>query len=330
MKPFSFTEPERLEGVIEVLASGNGRVRAIAGGSDLLGELKEGIASYDQLVSLAGIDSLRSIEQTDAGLRIGALLTLYELEISPLLTGPYAFLAEAARGVATPEVRNQGTLGGNLCQRPRCLHYRSALVPCLKKGGDGCPASQSPYQAYLSVMGDAAGCYAVHPSDLAPPLIALGAHVDIIGPAGARIVPIETFFAGPAPDPTRETCLEPAEVVTFVTLPPLGPAWRAVYTKGRERTAGDFAVVSVAVGFEVIEGVIQSCRVVIGGAAPAPFRSLDAEAVLTGQAPSSTVAEQAAGAALASAKPLSHNAYKVDLAKALITRAVMRVASPVS
>src|SRR5690606_18349717 len=133
----------------------------------------EGTAPYTRLVSLAGIEGLRGVQPQAGKLRIGALTTVWELETSPLLTGPYAMLAEAARGVATPEVRYQGTLGGNLCQRPRCYYYRSALTPCRKKGdADACPAADSPYQAYLSVFGGD-GCYATHPSDLAAPLIAL-------------------------------------------------------------------------------------------------------------------------------------------------------------
>jgi xanthine dehydrogenase YagS FAD-binding subunit len=144
MKPITFVEPVTLAEARAALAGGSARL--MAGGSDLLGELKEGIVAYDRLVSLASVQGMSSIEQQPDGLHIGALVTLNELEYSSELEGPYRVLAEAARGVATPEIRNQGTLGGNLCQRPRCLHYRSALVDCLRKGGDTCPAVESPYQ----------------------------------------------------------------------------------------------------------------------------------------------------------------------------------------
>jgi len=325
MKQFDFLEPANLEGAIAVLTAADARSRLIAGGSDLLGELKEGTASYERLVSLAGIESLRGVERTVDGLSIGAMTTIAELEYSSLLTGPYQMLAEAARSVATPEIRNQGTLGGNLCQRPRCLHFRNGLTPCLKKGGSDCPAAQSPYQAYLSILGGP-GCFATNPSDLAPPLIALDATTVIEGPPGRRELPLESFYAGPELDPMRENVLALGEVLTAVLVPEPSSGWRGVYSKARERTAGDFAVVSAAVGFDLVDGLIRNARVVLGSVAPTPVRSLAAEQVLEGRAPDEATTQRAAEAALANAQPLSHNAYKVDQARALISRAVLRVA----
>ena len=218
MKPVTFVEPASLRDVVAELSDRDGSARLIAGGSDLLGELKEGTAEYRRLVSLAGVDALRSMESGSEGLRLGALTTIAQLEHGPELSGPYGILAEAARSIATPEIRNQGTLGGNLCQRPRCLHYRHPLVGCLKKGGDGCPASDTPHQAYLSVMGGA-GCYAVSASDLAPPLIALDATATLEGPSGSREIAIGSFFTGPEVDPSRENVIEPGEVLTSVAVP---------------------------------------------------------------------------------------------------------------
>ncbi len=299
----------------------------MAGGSDLLGELKEGTAAYDRLVSLAGIESLRGIEPTsDGGLRIGAMTHIVELEYSPLLTGPWQMLAEAARSVATPEVRNQGTLGGNLCQRPRCLHFRNGLTPCLKKGGGGCPASESPYQNYLSIFGGP-DCYATNPSDLAPALIALDARIRVHGPAGRRDMALDDFFAGPELDPAHENVLRAGEIVVDVTLPAVSAGRRGLYTKARERTAGDFAVVSVAIAFDLAEGLVHDARIVLGGAAPAPLRCWEAERVLEGQMPNEEMAIRAGEIALAKAQPLAHNAHKVVQARALISRGVMRVAS---
>ena len=325
MRPVTFVEPVDLVGVFEAL-SGAESSRIIAGGSDLLGELKEGSAAYDRLVSLGGIDALRGIESGPEGLRIGGLTTISQLEHAPELSGPYRILAEAARSIATPEIRNQGTLGGNLCQRPRCLHYRQVLVNCLKKGGTGCPAAQTPYQSYLSVFG-AAGCFAVNASDLAPPLIALDATAVIEGSNGRRELPLESFFAGPETDPTRENVLAPVEVLTAVQVPSMPPSWRGLYAKSRERTAGDFAVVSLALGCELQGGRMSHVRVVLGGVAPTPLRIRAAEAALEGNEPSEAVAAAAADAALGGATPLEHNAYKLDLARALITRGVARLAS---
>lgn len=326
MKPFTYIEPSSLDEAIQHLTVDHGQARLIAGGSDLLSELKEGTVHYERLISLARVVGMRDIEAQDGGLRLGALVTLATLEHDTRLQSPYRLLAEAARGVATPEIRNQGTLGGNLCQRPRCLYYRQALTPCLKKGGDACPAVDSPFQAYLSIMGGD-GCYSVHASDLAPPLIALQAAVTIAGPRGTTSLPLQQFFAGPQQDVQRENILQAGEVLTAVTLPPAPPGWQGTYLKARERTAGDFPLVSVAAGFQLIENRIQHPRVVLGGVAPVPWHSPAAETVLEGQAATPQVAAQAAQAALASAQPLTHNGFKLEIASALIARAIITVAS---
>ena len=225
MRPFTFVEPASLAEVIRLLTAGQNQARLIAGGSDLLGEIKDDVVSYDHLVSLAGVEELRHIEEEGGGLRLGALVTVSQLEYEPRLQGPYRILAEAARSVATPEIRTQGTLGGNLCQRPRCLYYRQALTPCLKKGGTDCPACDSPYQAYLSIMGGD-GCYSVHASDLTPPLLALDAQVSMAGPSGVRTVPLEKFFTGPEQDVRRENVLAADEVLTAVLLPAVRTGWQ--------------------------------------------------------------------------------------------------------
>jgi len=181
-----------------------------------------------------------------------------------------------------------------------------------------------PYQDYLSIMGGH-GCFSVHASDLAPPLIALGGHVTLTGPTGERVLPLEQFFAGPERDVQRENVLADDEVLTAVTLPPLELSWKGTYLKARERTAGDFPLVSAAVGYAHDTGAIQHARVVLGGVAPIPWRSPHAEAVLTGQSPSPELAGRAAEAALAAAQPLRHNAFKLDIARALIARAIMAV-----
>ena len=324
MRPFEFVEPTALAEVVRLLHTRAGQARLIAGGSDLLGELKDDVVHYERLVSLAGLAELRAIRQDEAGLRLGALVTLDELEHEPRIQGPYYILAEAARGVATPEIRRQGTLGGNLCQRPRYLYYRSALTPCLKKGGTDCPAVAGPYQDYLSIMGGP-HCFSVHASDLAPTLIVLGGHVILTGTTGERTLPVEQFFAGPERDVHRENVLADDEVLTAVTLPPPVPHWQGTYLKARERTAGDFPLVSVAIGYALENGAIRHARLVLGGVAPVPWRSPEAEAVLEDQSLSPELAARAAEAALVAAQPLSHNAFKVEIGRALIARAVLAV-----
>ncbi|MBI4081901.1 MAG: FAD binding domain-containing protein [Candidatus Lambdaproteobacteria bacterium] len=321
MRPFDYVEPTALAEATRTLHEGGEAVRVLAGGTDLLGELKDGLVACERVVSLARLPGLAAIEPEGQGLRVGAMVTLAGLVEAPQLSGPYALLAQVAQGVATPEVRNQGTLGGNLCQRPRCLHYRSPAVACLKKGGSGCPARESPFQAYLSVMGEA-GCVATHPSDLALPLLALGAEAWLAGPQGERRLPLDAFFSGTDGDPRRETALGAGELLTAVWLPPAPAGWRGLHRKERDRTAGDFAVAGVAVGCAVEGGTIRHARVALGGLAPAPARSSAAEAVLDGRAPSRDLAERAAQAALAAAKPLPHNAYKVRLARVLLARAL--------
>lgn len=325
MRPLTFLEPTSLAEAIRLLTGGNGQARVIAGGSDVLGELKDDVAYYEYLVSLAGLPELRDMRWEHDALRLGALVTLAQLEHEPRLQASYSMLYEAARGVATPEIRSQGTLGGNLCQRPRCLYYRHALTPCLKKGGIDCPALASPYQAYLSILGGQ-GCYSVHASDLAPPLLALEAQVTLAGPAGMRSLPLAQFFAGPECDVRRENILAANDILTEVTVPLPIPGWQGTYLKARERTAGDFPLVSVALGYTLDCGTMQQVRLVLGGVAPVPWRSPAAEAALTGQAVSPETAARAAEVALAEAQPLAHNAFKIDLARALIARAILAVA----
>ncbi|MFI5400033.1 MAG: FAD binding domain-containing protein [SAR324 cluster bacterium] len=322
MKPFEFAAPETMAEALSLLSQGS---HPIAGGSDLLGELKEGNARFARLVSLGRIGELREIRHEAAGLAIGAGVTLAELAAQPRLLGPYRVLAEAARGVATPEIRNQGTLGGNLFQRPRCLHYRSPWVLCAKKGGAGCPAAASPYQHYLSVFGGG-GCVAVHASDLAPCLIALRAVARVAGARGRRSLNVAELFCGPESDARREHVLAPDEMLTAVVLPPMHPEWKGAYLKARERAAGDFPLVSVAFGARLAEGRLSHVRLVLGAVAPTPLACPEAEAVLEGQAPSGEVVRQAAQAAFAQARPLDHNGYKLDLGRALIARAIAQVA----
>jgi xanthine dehydrogenase YagS FAD-binding subunit len=313
MKPFAFSSPKELGGAIELLEEGGGEARVIAGGSDLLGELKEGSAHYATLVSLQGIQSLRTIEAQPGGLRIGAGVSLALLEHDDRFSGPWRILAEAVRSVATPEIRNQATLGGNLCQRPRCLHFRSRWIPCLKKGGADCPALKSRHQQYLSVMGGE-GCFSAHPSDLAPALLILEARVIVAGRGGEKELALEDFFSGPETDVLKENVLAPGELLAAVVLPDAPPDWRGVFLKARERNAGDFALVSVAFGCRIAGGMMRDVRLALG--------CYEVEKLLEGGAPSPELAAQAGEHVFSTARPLAHNGYKIDMGRALVARAV--------
>jgi xanthine dehydrogenase YagS FAD-binding subunit len=303
---------------------------AIAGGIDLLGEMKNGIVRPGTLVNLKTLPNLDYIKFSSAdGLRIGAMTTLAKIESHPDILKNFPALAQAAHSVATPQIRNVGTLGGNLCQRPRCWYYRNPAFSCLKKGGKEC-FSVSGENKYNAILGGGP-VYIVHPSDCAPALIALGADVTMVGSKGTHAMPLENFFVLPSENPLRENCLQTGEIVTEVHVPSshaagvssTTAAWRSTYLKVKERGAWDFALASAAVEMQTSGGVCQTSRVVLGGVAPIPWRSLEAEKVCAGKRIDETVAMQAGRAAVAQAIPLGKNNYKVDLAANLIKRALL-------
>jgi xanthine dehydrogenase YagS FAD-binding subunit len=312
LKPFSY---KRAATLAEAIAeAGRPGAAVLAGGTDLLGCLRDGVMDRQALVSLSGLKQLKGIgELPNGGLRIGALATLAEIAAHPRIRKEYAALAEAAASVGTPQLRNQGTLGGNLCQRPRCWYFRGDFR-CLRKGGDTCFAMTGENQYHCVLGGDR--CLAVHPSDTAPALVALEARLRIAGPAGARTAPIGSFFLLPKQSVTAENVLKPGEVITEVLLDP-GPA-RSTYRKVRERGAWDFALAGAAVALHMAAGKVVKARIVLSGAAPAPWRSVEAEKALEGGA----APEAAAAAALKDAVALDQNGYKVPLLRGVVEEAI--------
>ena len=330
MRPFQYAEPQTLTAAVALLtAEDAGDARIIAGGSDLLDEVKEGIIAPGRVVSLAAVPDLAGIAETDGGLSLGAMTTIAALAGHPGIRDNYTALAEAAAGLATPQIRNVGTLGGNLNQRPRCWYYRHPLIPCLKKGGDRCYALPGNTK-YLCVTGGDR-CYIVHPSDTAVALSVFDAQVEIAGSDSRRTLPLGDFFISPAVDVTRETVLQPGEILTRVTLPPpaalgaAGQSPRSVYLKAREREAGDFALVSVAARLAVADGVIQQAAVALGGVAPVPYRAGAVEEYLQGKAAAEVDAAYAGTLALPDARPMTNNGYKVIMANNLVKQAVARL-----
>jgi len=321
MVNFEYINAQRLEEVPALLSEEPGEAKLLAGGTDLLGELKERTMAPRRLVNLKSIPGLRYIQQGRDGLRLGALTTLAEIAAHPVIREKFTALAQAAEAVAVPQIRNIGTLGGNLCQRPRCWYYRSVHFHCLKKGGEQCFAYHGDNR-YHAILGGGP-CYIVHPSDTAPALVALNAKATIHGPEGTRRVPLEEFFTLPEVDVTRENILKPNETVTEVQVPTPRPTTRSRYIKLREKQSLDFALVSVAVVMVLDGDRCRQARLVLGGVAPIPRRAKEAEAALQGQRVTENLASRVAEAAVAGAEPLRDNAYKVTLAKALVKRAVL-------
>lgn len=311
---FSYIKAKSLEDAIRLLSEDGARLHA--GGTDLLGCLREDILGAKTVVSISRLALLKGIEELPAGgLRIGALTTVAEIARNSVIREKYSVLSQAAAEVASPQLRNQGTIGGNLCQKPRCWYYRGEFN-CLRKGGDRCFAVEGENQYHCILGGD--GCYMVHPSDIAPALIALDAVIQIAGPKGKRNAAIESFHMPPSRDYTRETTLEPGEIVTDIILPTPEERLRSSYRKVRARRAWDFALAGIALAIVFKGDLITDCRVAFSGAAPVPWRSKEAEVVLRGNRLDSGIIKKAAQAALAAAEPLAQNEYKIPLFKGLM------------
>jgi len=312
---FDYVRPATLDEAVARAAAPGARLHA--GGTDLLGCLRDGVFTATTVVSLGGLTGLAGIaRKADGGLRIGALTRVAEVAAHPLVREGYRALAQAAAAVASPQLRNQGTLGGNLCQKPRCWYYRGDFH-CLRKGGDTCYAWQGENENHCLFGGD--GCYVVHPSDTAPALVALDALVRVRGAGGERLLPVAELHVAPAVDPQRETVLEPGEVLTEVVVPAPRPGARSAYRKVRSRQAWDFAVAGVALQVVMGRGGdIEDARVVLSGAAPVPWRLTEVERYLVGRRIDAAVAAEAGSRAVAGAEPLAANGYKVPLFAALV------------
>jgi xanthine dehydrogenase YagS FAD-binding subunit len=321
MPAFQYVRVQTLEEGIKHLSSGGARVHA--GGTDLLGCLRENVFTANKAVSINNIKELKGISQQKGGLRIGALTTIREVAEDSLVKRLYPGLARAASEVGSPQLRNQGTIGGNICQKPRCWYYRSDFH-CTRKGGDTCFAFAGENQ-YHCIFGGVA-CYIVHPSDTAPALSALQATVRIAGPKGFRSVPVDQFFVLPARDPRRETVLEPEEIVTDISIPAPLPGLRSSYRKVRARRSWDFALAGVALAVRFDAARVSEARVYLSGAAPVPWRSKEVEQEITGKQLDGETIARAGEAAVRNAEPLAKNGYKVPLFRAVIEEELQAMA----
>ncbi|MGZ8845909.1 MAG: FAD binding domain-containing protein [Pyrinomonadaceae bacterium] len=331
MKAFEWMSPNTVAEAISALKSApapkdaDDAARPIAGGQDLLTTMKDYITRPSRVVNLKSIRGLdKIVVDGKGGLHIGALVTLAQLEEHPAVRRNFPGLSEAAHSVATPQIRNLGTVGGNLCQRPRCWYFRLEDVVCLKRGGSECYAATGENK-YNAILGGGPS-YIVHPSDLAPMLVALGASVSIVGPDGKRNVVLDKFFTLPADgNLRRENVLRNDEIITEIQVPASKFAAHSTYLKFRERESMDFAISSVAAAVTLSPNkTVTEARLVLGGVAPIPWRVPKAEAALIGKTMTGDVLATTAKIALEGAQPLEKNAYKVPLTQTLVRRALAK------
>jgi xanthine dehydrogenase YagS FAD-binding subunit len=328
MKAFTNANPRDLAHALTIVRQTQqaGRTAAMAGGgSDLLGLMKERLVTPDVLVNLKSIKGLDQIKQEAGGVVVGGLITLDALASHPLVRRQYPVLAEAAESVGTPQIRNVGTLAGNVCQRPWCWYYRNGFK-CLKNGGTVC-YSVSGENEFHAIFGGGPS-YIVHPSDTAPALVALDAKFRIAGPSGDRTVAAAEFFTLPTTSPERENVLKDGEALIAIVLPASSATARSTYHKVMDREAWTHALVSAAVVLEMDKDMCRSARVVLGGVAPIPWRLHEVERLLTGKRVTPALAADAGAAAVVGARPLAKNGYKVPMTRAMVARTIETLAKP--
>jgi xanthine dehydrogenase YagS FAD-binding subunit len=329
MKAFEWANAATLDDAVKLLKPTSAGVdpdeapHPIAGGQDLLTTMKEYLVRPPRVVNLKTIKGLDQITSDGkGGFKIGATVTIDAIEEHADIKSKFPGLAEAAASIATPQIRHVGTVGGNLCQRPRCWYFRLENVICKKKGGTTCYAAtgQNKYNAIF----DTGPSNIVHPSDLATIFVAYGATATIVGPSGPRNIPLEEFFATPDKDVRRENVLKEGELLSEVQLPAV--PGKSTYLKFKERESLDFAMSAVAAIIDLApDKTVRSARIVLGGVASVPWRVTEVEKFLTGKTLSSENIDKAATMALAGATPLEHNAYKVPLTQALVRRALTKL-----
>jgi len=324
MQAFEYASPKSPKEAVGLLASEWGQTEVLAGGTDLLSLMKDGISTPKRLVSLKHIKELKGIEfKPSSGLRLGAMVTIEELLDSAVVQQHYPGLIQAAEGVSSPQIRNVGTVGGDLCQRPRCWYYRAGYGLLATENGK--PLVPDGDNRYHAILGNSGPAYFVNPSSLAPILIAVGAKVRLYGPQGERELALDKFFITPTSNQDREIALKPQEIVTEILVPAPGLAKMAVY-EVRQKQALDWPLAAAAVVLSLDGQTVKTARVVLGHVAPVPWPSPEAEQALVGKTLTEEVAGEAGKAALSKATPLSKCAYKVQLARVAVKRALLRAA----
>jgi xanthine dehydrogenase YagS FAD-binding subunit len=326
MKNFEYVRPNSVAQAVQALDQRG--AMPIAGGMDMVPGMQDNVIVADRVVNLKSIDDerMRGIRGADGGIAVGALTTLAEIAGHGEIASHLPALSEAASEVGSPQIRNVGTLGGNLCQRPRCWYFRHEEYKCLKKGGPRCfAADEEAENQYNAILGGGPA-YIVHPSNCASALVALDATFHITGTDGDRAVAADDFFVLPTERLMQENVLDRGEIITHVTIPSPAEGSGSAFLETSERAGFDWGISGAAVAGTVTDGVVTNARIVLYAVAPIPWRAREAEAALNGKPLTEDNIRAAAETALADAEPLSNNAYKVPLTKTMVRRALARLA----
>ena len=322
MRPFEYVTPANTRQAASLLSATWGETEILAGGTDLLALMKEDVVTPRRLINIKEIKDLRGVNANAEGLRIGSLTTLADLAEDANVRKSHRALADALQEAASPQIRNMATLGGNLCQRPRCWYFRNGLglLPRDESGKDLVADGENRYHA---IFGNDGPAKFVSPSTIVPVLIAYGARIRLEGPKGKRELALEKFYLIPKNEGEREHDLRPNEVLTEILVPP-ADGWKVAHYEVRQKAAFDWPLAVAGVALKTEGSSVQGARVVLGHVAPIPWISREAEAALKGHAVNDDSAQQAAAASVSKAKPLSQNAYKVQLARVAVKRAILR------
>jgi len=322
VKPFAYVNPTNEKEAVAALSPQYEQTLPIGGGQDLLARMKDYVAQPDRLVNLKG--ALEStVTPSNGGLRIGAAMKMVDLAEHAQVARMYPAISAAAIEVGTPQIRNQATVGGNLNQRPRCWYFRNEEFVCLKKGGNTCFSITGENQFHAILGGGPS--FIVHPSSLAVPMLAYGATFRLLGPKGERLVPASDYFTPPSKNVRTENVLAPDELLTHVILPPPG-GLKSGHYEVRYKASHDWPIAFATVLVNLSGSTVKDARVVMGAVAPIPWRSRPAEEALAGKPITEATAAAAADAALRDARALSQNAYKIQVAKVAVKRAILRAA----
>jgi xanthine dehydrogenase YagS FAD-binding subunit len=320
---FKHFNPKTVDEATKLLSQYRGEAKVIAGGTDLLGKIKNAVVQPHCIINLKSIPNLVGIDEKDHRFVVGALTVLSELASCRSISEEYTTIAQAAQSVGTPQIRNMGTIGGNLLQDVRCWYYRSCepqgAFQCIRKGGEVCYAKNGNHRFHHSILPPIQGCYAANNSDMAVALLSMGAHVRIVGPGAESVIPLEQVYS------QNRLCslLKPDEIITEIQMPKPEPGSRSAFLKLRIRKAVDPAIVNASVSVTLADRLCKGVRIFLGGIFHAPYRATEAENMLRDRVIEEKVITEAAGTAVAAASPLPLNGYKVEMAQNLLKRLLL-------